>query len=128
LGAGLLFGLTNGSAAFGRRILIGGAPFGPVGVRAFEGFVGVDIFSVQLRWHGCRKRCDLVITSTLKRVTVNDSKELQPEICDRGSWWKVVRDGKSKDEEMCLESRGMTASLVSSVPGILLYRNLNSIV
>lgn len=44
LGAGLLFGLTNGSAAFGRRILIGGAPFGPAGVRAFEGFVGVDIF------------------------------------------------------------------------------------
>lgn len=43
LGTGLLFGRTSGSAAFGRRILITGAPFGPVGVRAFEGFVGVDI-------------------------------------------------------------------------------------
>lgn len=43
LGTGLLFGRTSGSAAFGRRILITGAPFGPVGVREFEGFVGVDI-------------------------------------------------------------------------------------
>ena len=29
---GLLFGRTKGSAALGRRILIGGAPVGPVGV------------------------------------------------------------------------------------------------
>lgn len=43
LGAGLLFGRTKGSAALGRRILISGAPFGPVGVRAFAGFVGVDM-------------------------------------------------------------------------------------
>jgi hypothetical protein len=55
LGAGRLFGRTNGSAAFGRRILIGGAPFDPVGVRAFMGFVGVDIFPVELCQHGCRR-------------------------------------------------------------------------
>lgn len=41
--AGLLLGRTSGSAALGRRIRMGGAPFDPVGVRPFEGLVGVDM-------------------------------------------------------------------------------------
>ena len=42
----LFFGRTKGSAAFGRRIRKGGAPFEPVGVRTLAS--GVDVLIVPL--------------------------------------------------------------------------------
>ena len=46
LAASFFFGRTKGSAALGRRILMGGGPFEPVGVRAFRSFVGVAMLPV----------------------------------------------------------------------------------
>lgn len=43
LDAGFFFGRTKGSAILGRRIFIGRAPFGPVGSRLSDWFVGADM-------------------------------------------------------------------------------------